>query len=276
MQDSYNQLKITPSCHKDDFVDLLFVLGVEAVEYENETIIVRTKEPVEMLVYGINSFASSLEEATGKIVTVSIVHSVELDKDWIESYRKSIKPIEVEKFYIYPSWESPKEGKINISIDPALAFGSGHHESTYGCLLALQKYVKEDATMLDVGCGSGILAIAATKLGALSSICDTDEIAIKSANKNAKLNEVTFKKQWIGSVNSKDEKYDLVVANIVADVLMGLSKDLKETLKSNGVLILSGILEKYSQNIKEKFAPLALMEEIKDNQWCTMIFKKGD
>jgi ribosomal protein L11 methyltransferase len=275
MQQTYNQLQITPSYAHDEFTDLIFSLGIDAVERDGDTLIVRTQEPVEMLIFGIESFAKALEEKVSKPLNLRIVQSVESNKDWIEAYRSSIKPVEAKKFYIYPSWEKPKEGKINVCIDPALAFGSGHHESTYGCLIALQHYLPKNATLLDVGCGSGILAIAASKLGAKATVCDTDSLALESARSNAKLNGVTFDSSWVGSVDKATCKYDVVVANIIADVLIMLAKDLQKVLNPNGILILSGILEKYAPRVQERFNALTCKEIYHDNEWCTMIFQKG-
>ncbi|NLC27704.1 MAG: 50S ribosomal protein L11 methyltransferase [Campylobacteraceae bacterium] len=276
MKTTYNKLSITPSCAHDDFTDIIFSLGVEAVERDGDSLIVRTENSIEMVVFGIESFATALEEKLKKPIHLSIVHSIESNEDWIQSYRASIKPVEAKDIYVYPSWEKPKLNKINVCIDPALAFGSGHHETTHGCLLALQKYLPSNATLLDVGCGSGILAISAIKLGAKASICDTDEVAVMSAISNAKLNNISFESSWVGSIDKADKSYDLVIANIVADVLIMLSNQLQEALKPGGILILSGILEKYASRIEEKFNELDLRETLYDNEWCTMIFMKGN
>lgn len=276
MQATYNQLRITPSCAHDEFTDMIFSLGVEAVERDGESLIVRTENPIDMIVFGIKSFATALEEKLKNPVDLSIVHSVESNEDWIDSYKKSIKPVEAGSVYVYPSWEKPKVDKINICIDPALAFGSGHHESTYGCLIALQKYLPKNATLLDVGCGSGILAITAAKLGANVSVCDTDEVAVNSAKSNAKLNNIEFDDSWIGSVDKSEKTYDVVVANIIADVLIMISNQLEKLVKPGGVLILSGILEKYASRVQESFSALNLHKTLYDNEWCTMIFKKGN
>jgi ribosomal protein L11 methyltransferase len=275
MQETYNQLRITPSYAHDDFTDLIFSLGIEAVERDGDSLIVRTEEPVDMIIFGIESFAKVLEEHHGEPLDLRIVQSVESNKDWIASYRASITPVEAENIYIYPSWDRPKEGKINVCIDPALAFGSGHHESTHGCLCALQHYLPKNATLLDVGCGSGILAIAAAKLGAKSTICDTDSLAVESACSNAVLNSVTFDAHWVGSVDKAIQTYDVVVANIIADVLIMLSKDLQKRLNPGGILIMSGILEKYAPRVQERFCALTCKEIYRNNEWCTMIFKKG-
>ena len=180
--------------------------------------------------------------------------------------------MEIEEFYIHPSWHLPKENKINILINPALAFGSGHHETTRSCVKAIKKYVKKGNTFLDVGCGSGILGIVANKLGAEVDACDTDSLAIKSTKENYVLNNARYNKLWEGSVNNADKKYDIVVANIIADVLIFISNDLKKRV--NNILILSGIIDKYKNKVIEKYKDLKLVDEIKENEWVTLVFRK--
>ena len=182
----------------------------------------------------------------------------------------------VDKIYIRPSWEEPLNGVTNIIIDPALAFGSGHHESTNSCLQLLQKYAKSGDTALDVGCGSGILSIALAKLGCKVDACDTDEQATQSSLSNAQLNEVKFNKIWTGSIANLEQKYDIVVANIIADVIFMLSNDLKKSLKKGGYLVLSGILNKYEDRIKDTFKDLELVEIKQANDWVSFVYKEMD
>jgi len=196
------------------------------------------------------------------------------NKDWIAKYKSGIKPVTVGKFYIHPSWNEPKEDKINILIDPALAFGSGHHETTSSCLLAIGDYVKKGNHLIDVGSGSGILAIAASKIGAICDICDTDPLAIENSLKNFELNSVKCNDSWVGSVVKSTRKYDVVVANIVADILILINKDLKKVLKENGILIVSGILETYLDKVMKKFDDFNIIKNIKKNEWGTLVLKR--
>ena len=198
------------------------------------------------------------------------------NKDWLGEYKKAVKPILVDKIYIRPSWEEPLGGVTNIIIDPALAFGSGHHESTNSCLQLLQKYAKSSDSTLDVGCGSGILSIALAKLGCKVDACDTDEQATQSSQSNAQLNEVKFNKIWTGSIANLEQKYDIVVANIIADVIFMLSNDLKKSLKKGGYLVLSGILNKYKDRIKDTFKDLELVEIKQANDWVSFVYKEMD
>jgi ribosomal protein L11 methyltransferase len=273
MRQTYNELLITPSAQYALFADFILSLTQEAIEEKDGTIIVRSEEDLENIIFGLKVFAKSLEESIGEEIELVLEQNVKENEDWIDTYKNSITPVSAGKFYIHPSWENPKEGKINILIDPALAFGSGHHETTYGCLVALQKYLQKNATLLDVGCGSGILSIAAAKLGLHVDICDTDELAVESACSNFKLNGEKFENSWVGSVQKRDKTYDVVVANIIADVLIMLHQDLKKALKPNGILILSGILDKYIDKVEEKYRELELIEKYKKDEWFTLVFK---
>ena len=203
--------------------------------------------------------------------------------DWINEYKKGVEPIAVGRFFVRPSWYEKADLKdengkdlIDIIIDPALAFGSGHHESTNMCLNLISKYadVNSQKTALDVGCGSGILSVALAKLGIKVSSCDTDEQAVYATEQNAKKNGAEIDEIWVGSISNLTNSYDLVVANIIADVILMLQNDLKKSVKKGGILILSGILEKYLDRIKNSFSELNLLEVKQKNEWVSLVFKK--
>ena len=137
---------------------------------------------------------------------------------------------------------------------------------------AIKKYVKENDTFLDIGCGSGILGIVAAKLGARVDACDTDPLAVKSTKENFELNNVSYENLWEGSVNNTNKKYDVVVANIIADVLIFLAEDIKKRV--NRYLILSGIIDKYKDKVLQKYKDLSLIEEIKENEWVTLVLER--
>jgi len=193
--------------------------------------------------------------------------------DWIQKYQDSVEPIDVAEFYVHPSWYEPKEGKINILINPALAFGSGHHATTYSCLDAISKLVKSEDELLDVGCGSGILALAATMKGAVVDLCDTDPLAVDSAKDNFELNSKSYNKIWEGSANKSDKEYDIVVANIIADVLRMIAGELKNRVKSGGILIVSGILDKKESIVTDSFRDLELLNRVQRDEWITLTYK---
>lgn len=250
--------------------DLAFELGVTAVEELKDGFIVRSSDDLELVRLGLESFANRLN------IQITTTLETKNNSDWITNYQNSIKPVICGEFYIRPSWHEPIANFIDIIIDPALAFGSGHHESTSSCLEMISKYCKDKkgANALDVGCGSGILSIALAKIGANVDACDTDEQAVESTLANAQKNNIALNKVFKGSVNSANDEYDIVCANIIADVIFVLADDLKSKLKNNGYLILSGILDRYKTRILDTFSDLKLIENINKNEWETFIYQK--
>ncbi|HEB9337209.1 TPA: 50S ribosomal protein L11 methyltransferase [Campylobacter coli] len=261
--------------YKNLLLDFVFDLGVEAIEEKGNGIYIRSNENLEDLAWAIEIFAQKLSQKLNLKEDILLHKTIEKkeNKDWVEEYKKGIKPIIIDNIYIHTTWQEEKENYLNIKINPALAFGSGHHESTYCCVKFLQKFAKNNLRALDIGCGSGILAITMAKLGSKVEICDTDDLAVKSALENAELNNVNFAKAWHGSVDKAEGLYDLVVANIIADVILILEKDIKKHLEDNAILILSGILDKYKTRIKEKFQDLELIDEMQINEWCSLVYK---
>ena len=272
MSEYYYEIKVCANAFLEEIASFLLDRFYNGIEESGNCLILRSDKPLPELLERLREYVDSLEKLFGSKIELSITQEKKCNEDWISQYQKSVQPVEVGKFWIYPGWYEPREDRINIRIDPALAFGSGHHETTRGCLQAIQKYVQEGDEVLDVGTGSGILAIAASKLGAKVDICDTDELAIEQAQKNFSLNEAKFQNSWRGSAALAKKKYDIVIANIVADVLMMISSDLKNAIKKEGIIILSGIIEKYRDRVYEKFS-LPLIEEIQDGEWVTMILR---
>ncbi len=269
MSESYYELTIKPQNNYELFLELLSALTNEAIEEgEDGSLIARSVEDLGNVEFGILEFSKRLN------INCTTTCLKKENHDWLENYKKSIKSVEIGHFFIRPSWEEKKENKIDIIIDPALSFGSGHHETTSSCILAIEQFAKKGNEVLDVGCGSGILAIAASKLGCNVDICDTDEVCIKDTIENFKLNNVIFKNNWIGSANKAIKLYDLVIANIVADVLVIIHKDLKKCLKKDGILIVSGILDKHLDRVLTRFKDLKELKVIHKNEWVTVIFSK--
>jgi ribosomal protein L11 methyltransferase len=270
--DKYFEITITPSAFKDEIENFLMERFFNGIEEKENSLILRSEEPLDDLLDELKNYVKALEEIFETEVKVDILVEEKSNKDWIKTYQESIKPVEVEEFYIHPSWYPPKDGKINIIIDPALAFGSGHHETTRSCIKAIKEVVKEGNTLCDVGCGSGILGIVASKLGAVVDACDTDPLAVTSAKENFELNKASYNEIWEGSINNTDKKYDVVVANIIADVLVFIANDLKSHTKN--ILILSGIIDKYKEKVLKKYQDFELIKEISDNEWVTLILKR--
>jgi ribosomal protein L11 methyltransferase len=277
MKEFYYELVATPSSYHELFADFLNDTLPIGYEERGTSFIIRSEESLDTIQWGLEQFAEALAKATAQPVEIDIEISKHKNSDWVKEYQQSIQPLSIGKFYIYPTWENPKDGYVNIAIDPALAFGTGHHPTTATCLLAISKYVKEGMEVCDVGCGSGILAIAAMKLGAVCDGCDTDIVSVENAQQNAKLNGVSFRNIWEGSIQKTSAKYDVVIANIVADVLIMLKNNLLKVLKDdNSILILSGIMDKYEEKVLQHYADCTVVERIAQEEWVSLVLRKKE
>jgi len=158
-----------------------------------------------------------------------------------------------------------------------MAFGTGTHESTMLCLEAVQKYIKPGFDVIDIGTGSGILAIAAKKLGANRVLAvDIDDVAVKVARENAALNNVEIEIKQNDLVFGIEEKFDIAIANIIADIIIKLAKDIKNVLKEYGLFISSGIIEDRLDDVIKSFKEnlLEVVEVKKLNNWCLVVARK--
>ena len=268
MQDKYYELTIgVRKAFVDLVADYVANLTQDGVEIGSDQVIVRSESDVTPIVEALEQ----LGEEVGITCTVEAKENV----DWIQQYQDSIQPIEAGEFYVHPEWYPPMEGKTNILVNPALAFGSGHHATTFTCLEAVSAYVQPGQHLLDVGCGSGILSLAARKRGARVDLCDVDPLAVESAAENFKLNGETYERLWEGSVNQAKGPYDVVIANIIADILRALSSELKRSTREQGVLILSGILDTKESIVTDSFRDLTLLKRKQKDEWITLIYTKG-
>jgi ribosomal protein L11 methyltransferase len=276
MQDYYYMLVVKPSSHLELFGDFLVDVVPVGFEELDDGFIIRSEEDLETISWGIEQFAHALQSSLGQVVDLELTLTKEKNDDWIAQYQSAVTPIEIPPFYIHPTWESPKEGMLNIAIDPALAFGTGHHPTTASCLRAIASYVQKGDTVMDVGCGSGILAMAAQRVDAVVDACDTDPLSIANAIANANQNGLEYRRLWEGPVQETNEVYDVIVANIVADVLVFIASDLSKRLKDGGVLILSGIMDKYEEKVLKAYKKYELTQRIVENEWVTLVVtKKG-
>ncbi|MGO5076552.1 50S ribosomal protein L11 methyltransferase [Oscillospiraceae bacterium LCP25S3_E3] len=200
------------------------------------------------------------------------------EQDWLNNWKQYFNPIEVgEKILIRPTWRDkydPK-GRVVLNLDPGLAFGTGTHETTRLCLQAVEKYTTPDTEMLDVGCGSGILSVAALLLGAKSAVgVDIDEMAVKTAKENAVLNGVEDRFTVLaGNLTDKVEgKYNVVAANIVADAIIMLSKDIKNYMYDDSVYIMSGIIDTRVDDVLNAIGDtFEIKEKLLENGWCCLV-----
>jgi len=195
------------------------------------------------------------ERLTAEKIDHSIDSSSVKEDDWLNNWRKFFKPMPIgEKLLINPSWfdDTDPEGRAVLNIDPGLAFGTGKHETTRLCMEALERHINGGEKVLDIGCGSGILGIAAVLLGADSAFgVDIDELAVQTANENAVVNKVSDKFTAVAGdlVDKVEGKYDIVVANIVADAIIALSAQVGRFMKPDAVYIVSGIIDTRADDV---------------------------
>lgn len=204
-------------------------------------------------------------------------HKVEIleDKDWVREWMDSYKPLQMgERLWICPSWHEPIAGDaVNIMLDPGLAFGTGTHPTTAMCLRRLDALNCQGKTVVDYGCGSGILAIAALLLGASSAVgIDIDPQAISASRENAKRNAIGEQQLalYLPSQLPKLEQADIVLANILAGPLIELSQAIMAMLKPGGTLILSGLLSEQEASLLAAFDEIEFQAPMHDEQWLCM------
>ena len=215
------------------------------------------------------------------IESFSIKKEILEDKNWNEIWEKSREVIRVtEKIVIKPSFKnySAKHNEIVLTIDPKMSFGTGEHQTTKLILRLLEKYVQKGMKVLDVGSGTGILAIASIKLGAEKGIAvDFDEICLENCNENCILNGVENSIEVLtGEIaDVKEKDFDLILANIQKNVLLGIADKIKSKLKSSGIVILSGLLEPDKSAIEIKYHLLGFKtERVEDmDEWIAIVLQ---
>lgn len=203
--------------------------------------------------------------------------------DWIEVWKKHFRPIHLSRIVVVPEWiayEKAPEEEI-VLLDSNMAFGTGEHETTSMCVEEMQNYLKKGDVCIDVGCGSGILGISAVKLGAEKAyLTDVDPIAVKSAKHNAEKNGVADKCVVDHSdlLENSCVRGDVVLANITGEILVRLAPSIPRSLKENGVLILSGIIESRLDMVKKAFVAqsLVLEKERKKGEWYALVFRRAE
>ena len=202
------------------------------------------------------------------------------DEDWANNWKKYYKPLEIgEKLAIVPEWEDyDNDNRVVIKINPGMAFGTGTHESTYMCLELLERYVNKDDDIFDIGCGSGILAIAGLKLGAKKALLvDIDEKCIDASHENASLNGLEDKME-IKKGNLLDVvkgRADLIVSNIIAEIIVDEIKNLKNHMEKGGIFITSGIIKEREQMVIDALEEngYEIIDELEKNNWVAIVGK---
>ncbi len=268
---------ILPDGPEDDGVAYLdFYLEEDA---DKEEILRRVKEELDDLRQFMDIGECSIEESWTE------------DKDWINNWKQYFHQFYVDDILIIPSWEQVKpedQDKMVIHIDPGTAFGTGMHETTQLCMRQLKKYVTPETELLDVGTGSGILSIVALKLGAKHALgTDLDPCAISATRENLEVNQIPEGSMDVMIGNIIDdkavqdqvgyEKYDIVAANILADVLVALTPVIVHQMKKGGIYITSGILDEKEELVTRavKEAGLELGEVTHQGEWVSVTARKA-
>ena len=281
-----DKVPITEEEKKEMFIDILPELGEDdgkatvsfyiSDDEDKDSILSSVKE-------GLVELADFVEVGDMEI-TVSETE----DKDWINNWKQYWKPFRVaDDIIIKPTWETLEEKNENdlvIEIDPGTAFGTGSHETTRLCSQGLRKYITDETVLLDVGSGSGILSIIGLKLGAKSALgTDIDPNAIHAMYDNAKVNGITEEEFTVKIGNIIDdktlqeevgmEKYDIVVANILADVIIPLTPEIRQHLKKDGLYITSGIINMKRDEVKEAIEKngFTIIEENVMGEWVSFV-----
>ncbi len=212
------------------------------------------------------------------------------DEDWANNWKQYFKPFTVsDKIIIKPSWEEltePADDKIILEIDPGMSFGTGQHHTTRLCIEQIIKHLDKGIEVLDMGCGSGILSIASILLGAKSAVgIDIDENAVKTAKENAALNNIYEDKftVYCGDVSGDENlqkqigfnKYDMIAVNIIAQIIMGMSSTFPRFLKKGGLVIASGVIKKYVDDVVKNFEELGfkIIEINESEEWVSITAK---
>ena len=203
------------------------------------------------------------------------------ESDWADSWKKYYKPVHIgNRIVVVPAWEdyAPAENEIIVSMDPGMAFGTGTHETTRLCATFVEKYLKAGDRVLDVGTGSGILAIIAAKLGATDiDAFDIDANAVGAAQRNCNDNGVGFIKCGVSDLIAEAKgEYDFVCANIVADIIIRMAPNVSAHMKTDGLLVVSGIIERQAEDVKAALIAggLTLIDSLSENDWNSFVFTK--
>ena len=261
-----------------DFAD------INVLEHKGKVAVVKAyfaeEDNIEEILGYVNEKLVELKEMGIDLGEAKVEHEKMYEEDWANTWKQYYKPSKVgEKIVVKPIWEEyeEKEGELVVNLDPGMAFGTGTHETTRMCIQALEKYVKEESTVFDVGCGSGILAIAAAKLGAKLAVgVDLDPVAVESSIENVGYNNLNNIEILHGNlVEVIDGKADIVVANILAEIICILTDDVKRVMKDGGVFITSGIIHDRVDMVCEKLdgTGFEVIEKNRDGEWNCIVAK---
>ncbi|MEZ2719242.1 50S ribosomal protein L11 methyltransferase [Niallia circulans] len=256
-------------------------------DYPEEGVLVKAYLP-------INSFLGETVEAIKENINNLVLFNIDIglnkvsimevnEEEWATAWKKYYHPVKIsEKFTIVPTWENytpVHTDELIIELDPGMAFGTGTHPTTVLCIQALERIVKKGDMVIDVGTGSGVLSIAAAMLGAKSVLAlDLDEVAVRSAKLNIKLNKVHEKTsvRQNNLLNGVEEQAEVIVANILAEVIVRFTDDVYRLLQKDGFFIASGIILQKKEEVKDAIiaSGLEIIETVQMEDWVSITAQK--
>ena len=273
----------------EDYSD--FSLNGMYGELVDESILNADRETVRVSIFvpEEKNFAEYKVYLEARLAALGINHEISIEgmneEDWSESWKQYYKPIPLGRVTVVPAWEKyeAKEGEILVRMDPGMAFGTGTHETTRLCAELLEENITAGDYMLDVGSGSGILAICASKLGAAKcAACDIDPIAVRTEKENADRNNCPnidcYVSDLLSDVKTIDGKaFDIVTANIVADIIIRLAPDVGAFIRPDGLFIASGIIDEREADVDAALTKYGLQKLAAKHEkgWCAVLFKKS-
>jgi ribosomal protein L11 methyltransferase len=280
---AWQVISLHPGAGLDEILSaLLFDRGAVGTQQMEDRLLVYFPEPCESakIANDLQTFLAQLRAGGVKLPEITITHQQIAAQDWHSAWKRYFKPIFIsERVLIRPSWEAAvalAPGQIEIIIDPKQAFGTGHHATTRGMVQLLEKYLRPGMRAIDVGTGSGILAIAAAKLQPDVRVValDTDPIAVEAAYENINLNRVQdCVKLYTGPLAAlRMQQVDLILANLQHQTLLPLLADFSSRLPKRGVLLLSGLLIQESESIRSALesSGLQCIENRIEEEWLTL------
>ncbi|HEX9740750.1 MAG TPA: 50S ribosomal protein L11 methyltransferase [Ignavibacteriaceae bacterium] len=258
---------------------LLWELNISGLTEEQQSIIIFSE--------GNNLSKETVENFLRKMKAENLFSEFSVDeyelenKNWNEEWEKNLNIIKVnDKLVIKPSTKeyNPKENEIVLTIDPKMSFGTGEHQTTKLMLKMIERYVKPGMKVLDVGSGTAILAIASVKLGAVSAVAvDNDELCFANGIENIGLNEVSEEVEVrIGELKDINESnFDMILANIQKNVILGIADDIRKRLINEGIIILSGLLNKDEEDVVEHYKKICfnLVDKERMDEWTVLVLQ---
>lgn len=267
---------------KEALLNRVHEMGCLGVTDQGEKAIAYFKDNLDVIALrdGLNSFREVLDKSgLGSDFTFDYLYLAE--RDWNETWKKKFIPIDVGRnLSILPPWEKVNPNRIAIIIDPGMAFGTGHHETTRTCLALIEEFATDNRhdAFLDVGAGTGILPIAASRLGFRSVMgVDTDPLAVDAASRNADLNDLRNIEIRKGTISDVEGTFDMISANLISGTLIAIAHETGTRLRDGGKTILSGMLVGQEEEVIAAMeeSGLRLMKKVIDDRWVSLVMERG-